>query len=85
MEYHWIKIDDRLPDVDTPVWLWGPDDGIWDDGIWIGARAEGGIWGKIYGSLYHDDDGWKFFDLEVYDYHPTHWMPLPNIPALQPA
>ena len=77
---NWIEIEDQLPDLEIPVWLWGPE-----DGIWIGARTDDGdgyLWGSSYGSQYRDANGcWKSEDMEVDDYHPTHWMPLPNIPG----
>lgn len=79
MADHWNRIADKLPDLDIPVWLWGPN-----DGIWIGARTDDGdgyLWGLSYGSQYRDNDGWKSEDLETDDYRPTHWMPLPNIPG----
>ena len=76
----WYSIEeDGHPPIRVPVWLW---DG---ERIWIGARdwvdSDHWLYGHCYSSYGIDDGKWRTFDVEFDDaYHPTHWMPLPNLP-----
>lgn len=77
----WVSVDDRLPDLDVPVWACGPN-----DHPFIGARVfdcDGWLWGKCYSVPCVDSDGkWDCEDCEVDDdYAVTRWRPLPPPPA----
>lgn len=74
----WLKVTEDNPKLGDIVWLW--------DGktIWIGGRemvdSEYWLWGKTYGSTWHNCEKWDA-DLETDDdYKPTHWLPLPSPP-----
>jgi hypothetical protein len=78
----WRNVDECLPEFDVPVWLFEPG-----RNIWIGARShevEGWLWGNCYGAAYSRPDGtWDSDTNECDDdYQPTHWMPLPGVPAI---
>jgi hypothetical protein len=75
----WISIDERLPELDIPVWL------ACGDNLFIGCRnddGDGWLWCNCYGSMYWDKTKWSSFDADADDYLPTHWMPLPTPPNL---
>ena len=77
----WIPCDERLPDFDVPVWLFDPE-----FGPFIGGRCDDGdgwLWANSLGTIWWNKRkaAWDA-DLEMDDdYHPTHWMPLPNPPS----
>lgn len=77
----WIPVAERLPEMDTPVWLYEPG-----RGAWVGERSDTGdgwLWGNTYGSHFMRKDGtWSATDNDQdADYQPTHWMPLPVLPS----
>lgn len=76
----WVSVDERLPDIDVPVWLYEPG-----RGAWVGCRSdsgEGWLWGNTYGNHSLRADGsWSAWGHEVDDdYRPTFWQPLPALP-----
>jgi len=78
----WFSVDDQLPELDAPVWLY--EEGR---GAWIGGRSdsgEGWLWCNAYGSHYQRADGtWSASSMEIDDdYRPTHWMSLPSAPSI---
>ena len=77
----WIKVSEKLPDLDVPVWLYEAGR------IYLGGRVEddGWLWAQCYGQIWWTSNpGWKG-DLESDDdYAPTHWMPLPEPPKDKP-
>jgi hypothetical protein len=80
----WISVDEKLPDMDMPVWLYG------DGGAFIGGRSYvgDGEWGwcNSYNQFWLERDGSWSADLAYDDdYHVTHWKPLPEIPSLDIA
>lgn len=83
----WIKVDDKLPNLETPVWMY------LGDKIKMGCRSnyggEGWLWcaleyGPYYNEYYIEKYGhpWDFCPISDDDYQPTHWMPLPKPPKL---
>ena len=88
-ERRWIPCSERLPDLETPVWLlcWykGRDDKQRPNPF-IGCRTDSGdgwIWADCMGSANLSvDEPWKWIcdDAEMDDYEPTHWQPLPEGP-----
>lgn len=79
-ESKWISVDEKLPDLGIPVWLF-------EEGrIYMGGRcddSEGWLWGQAYDEPYIDNGVWKS-ELYVDDeYKPTHWQPLPQPPAVE--
>lgn len=73
----WISVENRLPELDIPVWL------ACGENIFIGCRSEDGdgwLWCDCCGSQYWDGKKWESFNAEPDDYSPTHWMPLPEAP-----
>lgn len=86
---NWIPIEQKLPEIDQIVWLYNANTYI----PWIGGRAEDDsddehifwYWGNTYGSFWHNGVYWSG-DIEIdEDYQPTHWMPLPELPAKEEA
>ncbi|MCP1651655.1 DUF551 domain-containing protein [Pseudomonas nitroreducens] len=78
----WIKCSDRLPELDIPVWIDGPEC------AGIGIRATDGesfVWGFAMSGPYWDaDEGWI---VDVYDFDlidPVRWMSLPEPPEEAP-
>lgn len=76
----WTKITEdpaTLPPLGEIVWLYGK-------GIWVGSRddgPEGFEWTNTYGHFWYNGQKWDG-DCEADDeYQPTHWMPLPKLPA----
>lgn len=90
----WISVNDRLPEInkehphECDVLVYVPKrDGIYQHGIYIGAR------GKIEGDPKGEDNfwgvptqecdwvirGWSYFEHPVV----THWMPLPKAPIAE--
>jgi len=76
----WIKCEDRLPELDTTVWIRMPG-----DQMIVAERSsstDGWEWGNCYGSQYFSDGVWACAQCELDDaYDPTHWMPLPQPPT----
>lgn len=77
----WIKTEDKLPELGDIVWC---HDKV-KNTTWIGGRGEWEFdewcWGNTYGSIWHNGVKWGG-DIELDDdYTPTHWMPLPELPA----
>lgn len=77
----WVSVDERLPEMDEPVWLFEPG-----TSPWIGGRGEGGegwLWCSTQGTEYQRSDGtWSCASMIADDdYQPTHWQPLPAAPA----
>jgi len=86
---NWIPIEQELPEIDQIVWLYRTNTHT----AWVGGRADyenDGIymlwcWGNTYGSFWHNGKTWTG-DIEMdHDYQPTHWMPLPELPAKEEA
>jgi len=76
----WISVEDRLPGLDVPVWLYEPD-----RGVWVGGRSDGGegwLWCNCCGTQFMRNGAWEAqeFDMDD-DYMPTLWMPLPDAPV----
>ena len=60
----WVSVEDRLPEMDAPVWLYEQG-----RGVWIGGRSDGGegwLWCNAYGSQYFRADGtWGSSEMEI--------------------
>lgn len=83
----WIPTSDEVPPLNLPVWLFEPG-----RGIWVGERFDFGggdnwAWANTYGSQRFQADGtWYAPSNEIdLDYHPTHWMRLPEPPPAAQA
>lgn len=76
----WIKCSDRLPELDTPVWL-----RMADDIMVVGERSsstDGWMWAAVYGFYFNQDGQWDASESDASDeYEPTHWQPLPAPPT----
>jgi hypothetical protein len=76
----WRLIADEKPPEGVPVWLADVEAGD----IWCGTfefEDEGWNFTNTYGQHFYFD-GWKTDTAEWDDdYKPTHWMPLPPLPA----
>ena len=82
---NWIPIEQELPEMYQMLWLYDANKGT----VWIGGRAEADddewLWGNSYGSIWHNGEYWSG-DMEIdHDYQPTHWLPLPELPAKEEA
>ena len=85
---NWIPIEQKLPEIDQIVWLYKE----YTHTAWVGGRTEDDsnndivwFWGNTYGSFWHNGKTWAG-DIEVdHFYQPTHWMPLPELPAKEEA
>jgi hypothetical protein len=70
----WISVEDRLPDMETPVL------GVLDGWVCAAMRTDDGD--SWYWALHHmgpiDEPG-SYEDID--DYNITHWMPLPEPPG----
>jgi len=78
-----LKVRDRLPPIGEVVWLYE------HGSIYTGGRAdcEGGwLWGMCYQDAYWlDDDGWIGEIMTDTRYEPSHWMPKPMPPDVEPT
>lgn len=77
-EMNWIKCNERLPELDTPVMVISKH---YSDRIYTAMRYyddEGWLWGQIsgYACCLNDPSDYVFDD----DYEYSHWMPLPKPP-----
>ena len=67
--YKWVSVEERLPDAQKDVWVYGKDGvtiGYW---IYLTNKKMGGLyWSDVYG----DNDGMR--NDTIYDV--THWMPM---------
>ncbi len=75
----WVKCEDRLPELDTPVWIRTNDD------VMViaerGSSTDGWMWSACYGHFFSNGK-WDAVDSDASDqYEPTHWMPLPLPPS----
>lgn len=74
----WQRITEHAPQCGDVCWLW--------DGrtMWIGGRdmvdSEHWLWGKCYGSIWHNGKKWDGHIESDDDYQPTHFMYLPEAP-----
>ena len=70
-----------LPPLGQMVWLYEAG-----RGPWIGSRddvdGEGWLWSDTGGRIWHDGVKWDG-EGEQDDYHPTHWLPLPEPPVVE--
>lgn len=76
----WIPVSERLPDLDTPVWLYEPE----FRGVFVGMRSagtDGWLWAECSGFQMDDDGSWESVDAYFDDFRPTLWMPLPTAPT----
>ena len=76
----WIKCSDRLPELDTPVWLRMPEN------IMLvgerGSSTDGWMWARCYDFYFNADGKWDSNESDASDeYEPTHWQPLPTPPT----
>jgi len=76
----WIKVTDRLPDVETSVWLYNEK----GKHIWLGDRYyDGDLWTwtiqQPHGSIYIKNNK-IIVEAESDDLEVTHWQPLPTLP-----
>jgi hypothetical protein len=66
----WISVEDRLPDNDKVVLVWGfYEHGDKEADMIISAKLNGGLWLR-------NNVGYGF----TVSCHPTHWMSLPKHP-----
>ena len=78
----WIPVDQELPPMDVPVWLYLPD----IRQPVIGCRSdcgEGWLWCRCYDDFWFDGK-WKTSTADANGDDVSHWMPLPmppNAPA----
>lgn len=76
----WIKCSDRLPELDTPVWLRMPE-----NIMIVGERSsstDGWMWAACYGFYFNAIGEWDANESDASDeYEPTHWQPLPAPPT----
>jgi hypothetical protein len=72
-----------LPEEGVPVWIY---DGETMFVCTLEFADEGYFWGRCYDDFYYDerDSKWKTTTSEADDYHPTHWMLLPEPPEATP-
>lgn len=79
-EAGWVSVKDRLPPLDTPVYMYIEA----GNRILTGGRGDGGegwVWCNCYHSAYFHNGIWMSSDMEMDDdYEPSHWMPLPPAP-----
>jgi hypothetical protein len=74
----WIPVSERLPELDTHVWLYCPG-----EAPFFGMRessTDGWMWVEGTG-LSMLPSGPEFADITLNDCEPTHWMPLPSAPS----
>lgn len=74
----WIPVEQELPPMDVPVWLYLPD----IRQPVIGCRSDGGegwLWCRCYDDYWFDGE-WKTSTADADDDKPSHWMPLPLPP-----
>ena len=77
MKNDWLLVsENNLPPLDEIVWLW--------DGkrIWIGGCTDDGdgwLWGNTCGRAWHTGTK-REGKLDLDDYKPTHWLPMPQPP-----
>lgn len=82
----WISVDDKLPELDVPVWVYLPKRASWRPSMVIGCRSEDSegnwSWCRCYDDIWYDDreEQWSTCTAEAEDYHPTHWKRLPMPP-----
>lgn len=76
----WIKIDDQLPPIGELVWVYGGD-----AGITLAERTEAygaWAWSVINDPFFSRHEDRIEVDTCFEDISPTHWHPLPKLPAL---
>lgn len=78
--HQWISVDERLPPIETPVWLL-------QEGrirpMFVGCYTDTGdglLWADCNGSEYWNGSEWECTEAEFDDYKIAAWMPLPNPP-----
>ena len=80
----WIKCSEKTPPEKEPVWLFDGKD-MWigsyeycddDPGGWFYGKGYGLTWNQFHGKHELTDNEWDD------DYQPSHWMPLPEPPAV---
>jgi hypothetical protein len=79
---NWIKVNDKLPDLDTPVFC------IDEKGfVWIGCRSEapgeGVFWCNTYGVVWVEDGKYMCSPFLDDDYKPIMWHLFPEIPEIK--
>lgn len=76
----WIKVSEKLPELDTPVWLRMPE-----NIMVVGERnssTDGWMWAACYGFYFNAIGEWDANESDPSDeYEPTHWMALPTPPT----
>jgi hypothetical protein len=78
---NWISVNDKLPELDVPVWCHDAE----TKRTWVGGITDADdnqwAWGNAYGSMWQQKDGTWSADLEWDDeYNVTHWQSLPLPP-----
>lgn len=78
---HWVKVEDRLPEFEEPVWVWVQ----YDEGngyMTVGARVDGED-GWLWGVAQHG--GCNIVDIDCIEaddaYDVRKWQPLPAPPS----
>ena len=77
----WIPVDQQLPALDVPVWLYLPD----IRQPVIGCRSSEGagwVWSRCYDDFWFDG-AWKTSTAEADGDEVSNWMPLPMAPNAQ--
>jgi len=72
----WVKVIDKLPPFDIPVFAGYFRDGNFHYGQYVAVNyTDGWVWSRVY-----SDDEW--FEDDDYSYL-THWQPMPQPPREQ--
>lgn len=82
METQWISVEDSLPELEQPIWMY------FDGKIKMGCRSnyanEGWLWCALDYMPYwiKSTQEWDIEPISDDDYKVSYWMPLPKPPKL---